>query len=328
MGESESIEGVRMKDNYGRDINYLRISVTDLCNLRCKYCMPEEGIDKSLHRDIITVEETIELAKTFSELGIDKIRLTGGEPLVRKGILDIVKGIGRIDSIKDLSMTTNGILLKDYARGLKDYGLNRVNISLDTLDKEKFRDITRGGNIADVFESIRLCQEIGLKPIKINVVLMDGFNDDEIGDFINLTVDNDIDIRFIELMPIGEAIDIKDKYLSNEKILEEYSELKPVERMDKSSPADYFKVLNAKGRVGFINPISCKFCDDCNRVRLTSHGKLKLCLHSNDEYDLKELLEDRDNLKKNIEDLIYKKPEKHNLEEDEFVYKKMHEIGG
>lgn len=317
-----------MKDNYGRRINYLRISVTDLCNLRCKYCMPEEGVDKSMHEDILSVEDTVKLAGTFVDLGVDKIRLTGGEPLVRKGIMDIVQGIGALEGLRDLAMTTNGILLKDYARELKNYGLNRVNISLDTLDAKKFKDITRGGNIEDVFESIRVCQEVGLTPIKLNVVLMDGFNDGEIGDFIDLTRDNDIDVRFIELMPIGEAIDIKDRYLSNENILRDYPGLEEVEKEDRSSPADYFKLADGRGRVGFINPISCKFCDDCNRVRMTSHGKLKLCLHSNDEYDLVELLKDEENLRDKIEKIIYNKPEKHNLEDNKFVHKKMHEIGG
>ena len=259
-----------MKDKYGRNINYLRISVTDLCNLRCRYCMPEGGIDKTLHEEILSVEETIEIAKNFVDLGINKIRLTGGEPLVRKGILDIVKGIGGLDGVRDISMTTNGLLLKDYARELKDYGLNRVNISLDTLDREKYSYITRGGDIDKVFQSIEECKRVGLTPIKLNVVLMDGFNDDEIGDFIGLTQDEEIDVRFIELMPIGEAIDIQDRYLSNEKILEEYKELQATDKLDPSSPADYYRLPGGKGRVGFINPISCKFCEDCNRIRMTS----------------------------------------------------------
>lgn len=317
-----------MKDKYGRRINYLRLSVTDLCNLRCKYCMPEEGVDKSKHEDIISVEDTIRLAEAFVNLGVDKIRITGGEPLVRRGILDIVKGIANLDGVKDLSMTTNGILLKDYARELKACGLNRVNISLDSLDREKFRDITRGGNIDDVFESIRLCEELGLTPIKLNVVLMEGFNNDEIDDFIGLTREHDIDVRFIELMPIGEAIDIRESYLSNETILASHRELIPIEKEDRSSPADYFKLEGARGRIGFINPISCKFCDDCNRVRITSHGRLKLCLHSDEEYDLRGLLDKGEDLESYIENLIYKKPEKHGLEDNRFVHKKMHEIGG
>lgn len=315
-----------MKDRYGRKINYLRISVTDLCNLRCKYCMPEDGVEKINHDDILTVEEIIKIADTFSKLGVDKIRLTGGEPLVKKGILDIVKGIGMIDGIKDFTMTTNGVLLEEYAEDLKKYGLDRVNISLDTLDKEKYKEITRGGDIEKVFKGIEACKKIGLTPIKINTVVMKGFNDDEIDNFIEWSKNDDIDIRFIELMPIGEAVEYKDKYLSNEEIINSHKELVPILKNDISSPADYYKVQGGKGRIGFINPISCKFCDDCNRLRLTSRGTIKTCLHSEEEYDVKEFL-DEDLITRFVE-LIFKKPEKHNLENGNFVGEKMHRIGG
>lgn len=315
-----------MKDRFGRKINYLRISVTDLCNLRCKYCMPEEGIEKVDHDDILTVEDIVGITETFSQLGVDKVRLTGGEPLVKNGILEIVRGIGEIEEIKDFSMTTNGLLLEDYAEELKEYGLNRVNISLDSLDRNKYKDITRGGDITKVFRGIEACREAGLGPIKINTVLMEGFNDDEIEDFIALTKYEDIDVRFIELMPIGEAIDYKDRYLNNDKIIESYPELKAIEKNDRSSPADYYRLEDGKGRVGFINPISCKFCEECNRLRLTSRGTIKTCLHGEEEYDIKEYLDE--NLLNRLVELIYKKPEKHNLENGKYVDEKMNRIGG
>ena len=318
-----------MKDSFGRNINYLRISVTDLCNLRCKYCMPEEGISKVCHEDILSIEELERIAKIFVSLGVNKIRLTGGEPLVRKGIIDIVNRIGRLDGIKDFAMTTNGILLRKYAKDLKAKGLNRVNISLDTLDEEKYRYITRGGRLKDVLEGIEVAKEMGLTPIKINTVLIGGFNDDEIEKLVNLTEKTEVDIRFIELMPIGEAIDLKSEhYLPNRLVLQKVPELIQIEREDISSPALYYRLPNGKGKVGIINPISCKFCEYCNRVRLTAQGKLKLCLHSNEEIDLKEALRSGKDIEKIILAAIGKKPGSHYLEEGKYVTKKMYQIGG
>lgn len=315
-----------MKDLEGRRINYLRISVTDLCNLRCKYCMPEEGIYKCNHDDILSVEEIIKIAEEFTKLGIDKIRLTGGEPLVRKGILEIVEGIGKLEGLRDFAMTTNGIYLSKYAEELKRLGLNRVNISLDTLDKDKYYEITGGGDLNKVLEGIAICKEVGLEPIKINVVVMKGFNDDEIRDFIELTRDEDIDIRFIELMPIGEAIEYKDNYLSNKEIIEKNPDLIKIDRKDISSPAEYYKLEDGKGKIGFINPVSCKFCDNCNRLRLTSEGMIKPCLHWDEEYDVKSYIDE--GLSERIVEIVDMKPKSHNLEEGKYISKKMHEIGG
>lgn len=318
-----------MKDSFGRDITYLRISVTDLCNLRCKYCMPEEGVTKVHHRDILSIEEIEEIAKVFVRLGVNKIRLTGGEPLLRSGILDIVEKIGRLEGLRDFAMTTNGILLKKYAEELKIRGLKRVNISLDTLDEDKYNNITRIGKLKDVLEGIEVAREVGLTPIKINAVLVGGFNDDEIVDLVKLTEKEYIDIRFIELMPIGEAIKYESKYfISNQIVLKKLPELIPVERKDISSPAVCYKLPNAKGRIGLINPVSCKFCEHCNRVRLTAQGKLKLCLHSKDEIDLKEALRKGQDIEKIIIDAIGQKPESHHLEDGEYVSKKMYQIGG
>lgn len=318
-----------LKDSFGRDITYLRISVTDLCNLRCKYCMPEGGIAKVHHKDILSIEEIEEIAKVFVKLGVNKIRLTGGEPLLRSGILDIVERIGRLEGLKDFAMTTNGVLLKKYAKELKAKGLKRVNISLDTLDEKRYNKITRIGKLKDVMDGIDAAREVGLTPIKINTVLIGGFNEGEIEDLVKLTEKEDIDIRFIELMPIGEAIKYESKYfISNEIVLEKLPELMPVERKDISSPAVYYKLPNAKGRIGLINPVSCKFCEHCNRVRLTAQGKLKLCLHSKDEIDLKESLRKGQDIEKIIMEAIGQKPEAHHLEDGKYVSKKMYQIGG
>lgn len=318
-----------MKDSFGREINYLRISVTDLCNLRCRYCMPQEGIPKLSHEDVLSVEEIETLAKAFVNLGINKIRLTGGEPLVRRGILDIVERIGKLEGIKDFAITTNGVLLKNLAQELKNRGLKRVNISLDTLKEEKYKYITRIGNIKDVLEGIEVAKKVGLTPIKINTVLVRGFNDDEIEDLARLTEREEIDVRFIELMPIGEALKNESiKYISNQIVLEKLPELIPLEKKDPSSPALYYKLPNAKGRIGLINPISCKFCKYCNRVRLTAQGKMKLCLHSDEEVDLKEALRKGQDIESIIIDAINRKPESHQLESGQYITKKMYQIGG
>lgn len=318
-----------VKDPFGRNINYLRISVTDLCNLRCRYCMPEEGIPKLSRKDILTVEEIAEIAKVFVKLGINKVRLTGGEPLVRRGILDIVEKIGKLDGLKDLAMTTNGVLLKKYAKELKLRGLKRVNISLDTLNEDKYKYITRRGSIKDVMEGIEAAKKYGLTPIKINTVLVKGFNDDEIEALAGLTEKEEIDVRFIELMPIGvTAKDELNGFISNDIVLKKLPELIKVEREDPSSPALYYKLPNARGKIGLINPISCKFCKYCNRVRLTAQGSLKLCLHSNEEINLKVALKSGQDIESIIINAIDKKPQSHNLEDKKYVTKNMYQIGG
>ncbi len=318
-----------MRDSFGRKINYLRISLTDRCNFRCVYCMPQKGIDDKLHHeDMLPLEDMYTLIKNFVELGIDKIRFTGGEPLVRKGIIDLVEKVGKLEGVRDLAMTTNGQLLKKMAAPLKKAGLNRVNISLDTLDPVKFREITRCGDLDAVLDGIEESINVGLTPVKINVVLIGGVNDNEIRDLIEFTK-RGIDVRFIELMPIGEAANFaKEKFVSTDLVLETVKELVPVEREDKSSPAAYYVLPGVEGKVGLINPISCKFCANCNRVRLTSTGKLKLCLHSNREIDLKSALQNNENIKEVIKNAIWTKEESHHLEDEQYVIRNMHQIGG
>lgn len=318
-----------MLDSYGRSINYLRISITDLCNLRCRYCMTDKGVIKKEFEEILTLEEIEKITKEFVKLGINKIRITGGEPLVRKGILKLIREIGSLKEVKDFAMTTNGTMLKKYAKELKNAGLNRVNISLDTLNPKKYSHITRGGDIKNVLEGIEEAKKVGLTPIKLNVVLIKGFNEDEIEDFVNLTRDENIDVRFIELMPIGQVCQWSlNRYLSNNTVLEKCSYLERIESADKSSPAVYHKLRNGKGRVGLINPISCKFCSNCNRMRLTADGKIKACLHSDEEIDIMKYLRQDMDISGILKNIIKDKPKEHNLEDGSYIKRNMMAIGG
>ncbi|MDO5048115.1 MAG: GTP 3',8-cyclase MoaA [Anaerococcus sp.] len=315
-----------MKDSFDRTIDYLRISVTDLCNFRCKYCMPDEGIQKIDKDQILSLEEIYYIAHIFIEEGVRKIRLSGGEPLVRPGLLHLVKSLGKITKLKDLAMTTNGSLLKENARSLRAFGLKRVNISLDSLKAEKFRKIG-GGDLKKVLEGIEESLDLGLG-VKINTVLLKGVNDDEVVDFINLTKKYPIDVRFIEVMPIGPTANYaKDKFLRAEEIISSYG-LKEVSKDDKSSPARLFKLDKALGRVGFIEPMTHKFCGDCNRVRLTSDGFLKPCLHSDRLIDLKTPLRKGHDIRPVIKEALEVKPFDHKLLEGKIIKSSMNRIGG
>ena len=313
-----------MKDRFGRNITYLRISVTDLCNLRCKYCMPEIGVESLCHSDILSIEEIVEIVKIASKNGIKKIRLTGGEPLVRHGFINLCKEISKIDEIEDIAITTNGVYLKAMADELFENKVRRINFSLDTLVKEKYNDITRRNDFDKTMESLFYVIKKGFK-VKINVVLIGGFNDDEIQDFVNLANKYDLEVRFIELMQIGETANwSKDKFISNKVVLEKVPKL---EFDGVSGVAKIYKIKGQKGRIGLISPISCSFCEDCNRIRLTSDGKLKPCLHSSDEINLKGL--SGEELEEVFKRGIYEKPEKHHLEDGKSESARdMNKIGG
>ena len=275
-----------MRDNFGREINYLRISLTDLCNLRCIYCMPAEGVKKLEHRDILSFDEIAEIVRAAATLGITKYRLTGGEPLVRRGVVDLCRELTAIDGVEELSITTNGILLPQLAKPLKDAGVHRINISLDTLDAEKYRRISRGGNLDDALAGIRAAAEAGLFPIKINTVLIGGINDDEIEKMAGLTKQYPIDLRYIELMPIGDTgLFREDAYIPCEVVLRRCPDLQPLEQND--GVAVRYRFPGAPGTVGLIRPLSCSFCRHCNRIRLTADGFLKPCLHSREEIPLR-----------------------------------------
>lgn len=313
-----------MKDRFGRDITYLRISVTDLCNLRCKYCMPESGVESLCHSDILTLEEIVEIVKVAAKNGIKKIRLTGGEPLVRRGFVHLCKEISKIEQIEDIAITTNGVHLKNMADDLFENKVKRINFSLDTLVKEKYNDITRRNDFDKTMESLFYAIEKGFK-VKLNVVLIGGFNDDEIENFVKLANDYDLEVRFIELMQIGETANwSKDKFVSNKIVLEKVPKL---EFDGVSGVAKIYKIKGQKGKIGLISPISCSFCSDCNRIRLTSDGKLKPCLHSKDEINLKGL--SGEELEEVFKRGIFDKPEKHHLEDGKSESARdMNKIGG
>lgn len=318
-----------MIDGFGRNINYLRLSVTDLCNLRCKYCMPEQGIKKGNHDQILSFEAMDRIVEALVEQGINKVRITGGEPLVRKDILTLLERIGRHDGITDFSITTNGIRLKEMALDLKMAGINRVNISLDSMNPVKFREMTRGGDLSQVIDGIREAIRIGLTPIKLNVVLIGGFNVDEIESFVELTHDLPIDVRFIELMPIGEVADWSaENFVTNQIVLDRVPKLQRLNEQDANSPAVYYKLSNALGRVGLISPISCKFCHECNRIRLTSEGILKYCLHSDDGLNMREILAREEDLEEALNRFLLRKPLKHRIEQGCYVAHNMVQIGG
>ena len=301
-----------MIDNFGRNIDYIRISVTDLCNLRCVYCMPEEGVEKLAHGDILSVEEIEEIAISAASLGIKKIRLTGGEPLVRKGILDIVERVARIPGVTEVALTTNGTLLADYAPLLKAAGVTRVNISVDAFDPDAYREITRGGEIGNVMAGIRAAIDAGLTPIKLNAVLMGGLNDGLIKPLVALTEDADFRVRFIEIMPIGDcAAGNKERFVSVSKVLEEEPEL---ERIGTDGVSALYRKPGSKGSVGLISPISNHFCPTCNKLRVTADGKLKPCLHSAEEIPLRGLHASA--LTETIKTAILSKPFQHALTQE------------
>jgi cyclic pyranopterin phosphate synthase len=327
---------MELRDTFERVIDYLRISITDRCNLRCVYCMPKNGIKLFEHKEILAYEEIFRVVGIAASLGVRKIRLTGGEPLVRKNIFHLISSLKTIKGIEDISLTTNGILLEKYARGLADSGLNRINISLDTLRPYRYKEITRGGDIAPVLRGIDAAEKAGLLPIKINMVPIRNLNDDEIPDFALMTLTTPRHVRFIEFMPIGSRdLWSDERYISTDelrKTVEKIAPLTPV-RLRKNGPAKYFRLQGASGVIGFISALTHHFCDDCNRLRLTADGRLRPCLFSETEIDLKPALRMQSS-DKEIERLlrlaIEVKPEGHKIDkrDDLSSLKNMSRIGG
>jgi len=311
-----------LSDSFQRPINYLRISVTDRCNLRCIYCLPPEGVDLVSHREILSYEEVYTVARAAAELGINKIRITGGEPLVRLGLPKLIQMLAQIEAIDDISLTTNGVLLSSYAAELKQAGLQRVNVSLDTLKQDRFERITRGGsNLEQVLEGIEAARGVGLEPVKLNMVVMSGINDDELLDFATKTVTEGWHVRFIELMPVVGEGSTAPRFVSASEMRQRFEllgELEPCLPTIGNGPAKYFRFPHAKGTIGFITPISEHFCFDCNRMRLTADGKLRSCLLSDYEIDLKQPLRNgisRAGLKKLFKQAVADKPLRHQLAE-------------
>jgi len=320
-------------DSFGRSINYLRISVTDRCNLRCLYCMPPEGVPRIPHSEILSYEEIRTVVRAAAELGINKIRLTGGEPLVRAELPKLIHMLSQIEGIQELSLTTNGTILKKNALEFKQAGLSRVNVSLDTLKADKFRYITRLGALEDVLEGIKAAKEAGFEPVKINTVVMRGINDDEIRDFARMTYKEGCHVRFIELMPFkGVAEFVPSIELRQHISL--LGKLEPCVSITGNGPATYYRLAGAKGTIGFISPLTePSFCSRCNRMRLTPDGKLRPCLLGEDEIDLKMPLRNNatmDKLKRLILKAVASKPERHHLEGGNIrpVNRKMSQIGG
>ena len=310
-----------LSDSFQRPVNYLRISVTDRCNLRCIYCMPSGGICLLSHRDILTYEEIYTIAKAAAELGISKVRISGGEPLVRSGLSGLIQMLAQINAIDDISLTTNGILLGRYAAELKSAGLRRVNVSLDTLKPDKFEFITHGNKLGDILEGIEVARSVGLNPVKLNMVVMSGINDDEVLNFATKTINEGWHVRFIELIPFAAASTIAPQFVpvsDMRRRLEQLGELESCLPGVGNGPARYFRFPQATGTIGFITPISEHFCFRCNRLRLTADGKLRPCLLAEEEIDLKQPLRSGISsvgLKQLIEEAVASKPLRHHLAE-------------
>ena len=329
---------MRAIDDFGRPIDYLRVSVTDRCNLRCVYCMPAEGVQHRDMNEILTFEEIETVVRAASELGISKLRLTGGEPLARLGIEDLVGMLARVPGLDDLSMTTNGTLLADKAEALALAGLNRVNISLDTLKPDRFQYITRRGRLDNVLQGIEAAKSAGLQPVKINVVVVRGLNEDEVIDFARLSVDEGWHVRYIEMMPIGtdptwRSDDHVPIHEIRTWITETIGPLHPAAMERGGGPARYYRIAGSDtGTIGFISPVTEHFCDMCNRLRLTADGRLRPCLLSDVELDLRSILRSNasiESIRESLKRAISLKPRQHGLEEHITPQgRAMSEIGG
>jgi cyclic pyranopterin phosphate synthase len=328
---------VRLIDRFGRTVDYLRISITDRCDYRCVYCMAED-MTFLPREQVLTLEEIYTIAKAFAELGVKKIRVTGGEPLVRKGVLELLEKIGQIESLNELVITTNGSQLETMASDLKVAGVKRINISLDTLDADKFKAITRTGDLQQVLRGIDAVKAVGFERIKLNAVILKGSNHQEVCDLVQYAVDKGIDISFIEEMPLGVVTkhDRSEAYYSSALIKEDLARRFSLEAtLEKTGgPSSYFKVVGTQTRVGFISPHSENFCSTCNRVRLTVEGRLLLCLGNEHSVDLKAVLRENPSdmvvLKQAIIDAMLIKPEKHefNIHEQPVILRYMSMTGG
>lgn len=328
-----------MIDQWGRKVNYMRVSVTDRCNLRCVYCMPLQGVDLRPRNEYLSYEELLEVIETGVGLGIDRIRITGGEPLVRAGLVDFIAKLKPM-GIQDVSLSTNGLLFAPMAKELKAAGLDRINVSLDTLRPDRFLKMARlAGDPGAVLDTLDAALELGMEPVKLNMVVIRGWNDDEVIDMARLSIDRPIHVRYIEVMPFSEAYEFTwDNLVSaaqmREMLLEEF-DIEPVrEGIKGNGPAKYWRIPGAKGTVGFISAVTECFCGDCNRIRLSADGKINPCLGHVNEVDLKPVLRDpaasREALASLMADAILKKPREHNFDDadSDFKLRVMHGIGG
>ena len=326
-----------MLDKFGRTIDYLRLSVTDRCNLRCRYCMPAEGVPARSHREILSYEEMLAVVAAAVELGVRKVRITGGEPLVRKGVIPFIRSLAALPEAPEITLTTNGLLLAEQAAALKAAGVSRVNVSLDTLRPERFAAITRRGGLEKVLAGLQAAEDAGLTPLKVNMVPIRGVNADEIADFARFTLERSWEMRFIEFMPVSGNLDYppESRFPADEILAEigRVGELVPIQRTGPSGPARLYRFAAGQGRVGVIPAVSHHFCNECNRLRVTADGRVRPCLFSVDEPDLKALLRrgaTRDELGAFLAGAICAKPERHRIGEDDFRQgpRAMHGIGG
>lgn len=326
---------MKLIDSHGRRINYLRLSVTDRCNLRCSYCMPPEGIPRLQHGDMLSYEELFRVAQEAVSLGVEKIRITGGEPLVRKGVIGFIEHLAAIPGLKELVLTTNGILLRELAQPLRDAGVQRLNISLDSMNPATFSTITRGGDLACVLDGIAAAEQAGFPPVKINMVVMRGVNDHELLDFAALTLKKPYTVRFIEYMPTLQDSEWDSHVVEGHEILsrlEQEFSLLPLVSAEMAGPSRNFKISGAQGAIGIITPISGHFCESCNRIRVTASGQVKGCLFANEAIDIKPSLrnaEDRE-LREIMRRIVREKPGRHHLVEKDSEYDivAMSRIGG
>ncbi len=322
-------------DTHGRRISYLRMSVTDLCNLRCRYCMPAEGVPKLSHKEILTFEQMLRIARVAVSLGIEKIRITGGEPLVRKNLIHFLTELAAVGGLKELVLTTNGMLLRRYARELRSAGVHRLNVSLDSLRPETFSALTRGGNLETVLDGIRAAEQAGFPSPKINTVVIRGMNDDELMDFAAMTLKSARQIRFIEYMPTTTAPDWSSKYVSGDEILRRLRgvyELEALPSAGSAGPAAVYRIPGAPGTIGVITPISNHFCATCNRIRVTASGVIKGCLFEAHGVSLKPYLERSDDeLREFLLQVLRAKPDRHHLSDNTLTQIEpfaMSQIGG
>lgn len=311
-----------LTDKYGRNIEYLRLSVTDRCDLRCNYCMPEGFKDFGEPEDWLSFDEIERVIRVFGELGTRRIRLTGGEPLVRKNLPELAARLSSLPGIEDLSLSSNATRLQKQALPLKKAGISRINISLDTLHEDRFKEITGGGKLEKVINGLLAAKEAGFHPVKINMVVMRGVNDDEVEDMVQFCIDHDFTLRFIETMPMGNTgREASQQYIPlseiHDRLAKKYTLIKA--NMNGGGPARYVRVEGTELRIGYITPLSQHFCDTCNRVRLSHDGTLYLCLGQNDSYPLRDLMRSGisdEELKQHIKNAINLKPEKHEFSEN------------
>ena len=326
---------MQLTDSIGRNINYLRLSVTDRCNMRCFYCMPKEGVVSKGHDAILSYEELLLIAETSVGIGIEKIRITGGEPLVRVGLVGFLEKLSKIPGLRHLALTTNGLLLAEMAADLRRAGVQRLNVSLDSLDPLIFSDITRGGDLKKVLAGLDAAEQAGFPPPKINVVIMRGINDDEILAFAEMTLTRGSSVRFIEYMPVVKDEGWQRYCISGDEILQRIVSTYSLEQIDKgpySGPSRDFRIPGASGSIGIITAVSGHFCSECNRIRVTSTGQAKGCLFSDEKTDLVPCLRppDRERLAEVLREIVSDKPERHGISCDSYKHQNftMAQVGG